>query len=192
MTPAKFQIAKNQKEKALLTVMVAVFLIGGYFYLLIRPALGELMELVPKVSSLRRELAAAKNLINSRPVVENHKNELDQKIKEFERIFPREREIPKLLEKLSKVAGESGVKIIGIKPIGSSGYDQKEVEDIYQAIPIEIIASSGYHELGKFLQKLETGYRFFMIKDLEISTSKSSVKRHDIRLVTEIFVLTHR
>ncbi|MEE8360146.1 MAG: type 4a pilus biogenesis protein PilO, partial [Candidatus Omnitrophota bacterium] len=122
MTPAKFQIAKNQKEKMILTVMVAALLIGGYFYLLIKPAIAELMVLAPKVSSLRRDLATSRNLINSRPMVEMRKSELDQKIKEFEKIFPREREIPKLLAKLSEVAGGSGVKIKGIKPIGLHGY----------------------------------------------------------------------
>ncbi|MFH1753390.1 MAG: type 4a pilus biogenesis protein PilO, partial [Candidatus Omnitrophota bacterium] len=113
-------------------------------------------------------------------------------IKEFEEIFPREREIPKLLEKLSEVASASSVRIIGIKPVVVAGFGLEDEDSIYQTIPIEIIATSGYHELGEFLQKLETGYRFIMIKELDIDASKGNVRKHDIRLITETFVLVQK
>jgi Tfp pilus assembly protein PilO len=192
MGPAKFQFAKSQKEKTLLTLLAAVIFIAVYFHLLIRPAIVQLMDLAPKVSTLRRNLSGARTLIKNRPIIERRQSELKQKIDEFEKIFPREREIPKLLEKLSGIAAESGVKIVGTKPIGLEEYGQDDEGEIYQVIPIEIIARSGYHELGDFLQKLEMAKRFVMIKDLKISANASSIKRHNVRIIAETFVLLKR
>ena len=192
MSPARFQFAKSQKEKTLLTLLVAVIFIVAYFHLLIRPAIGKLMELTPKVSTLRRNLSGARTLIMNRPIIERRQSELKQKIDEFEKIFPREREIPKLLKKLSGIANESGVKIVGTKPIGLEEYGQDDGGEIYQVIPIEIIARSGYHELGDFLQKLEMDKRFVMIKDLKISADTNSIKKHNVRIIAETFVLLKR
>ena len=87
------------------------------------------------------------------------------------------------------IAGQSGVKIVGIRPIGKKEYEPKEKGERYQEIPIEIVAISGYHALGKFLQKLEMGERFIMIKDLEVTASKNNMKRHDVSIIASTFIL---
>jgi Tfp pilus assembly protein PilO len=186
---AKAEMSKGQKEKTVLTALLAVIVLVAYFHLLLRPAVTELKGLAPKVNKMRRDLSAAKTLIKSKVVIESRSEELNEKIAELEKVFPREREVPKLLENFSKIAGVSGVRIIGIKPVVMAEPAAREENAIYQAIPIEIIARSGYHELGKFLEKLETGERFIRVKDLAISAKETSVKRHDVRLIAETYIL---
>lgn len=189
MSPAKLAITKTEKEKTLLVILAGAIVLVAYFYFLIKPAIGDLQELMPKVSKLKNDLAMAKTLALNRPAIEKRREELKAKIDKYEKIFPREREIPRLLENLSDIAKASSVKIKGIRPITSRGYGSGEESKIYQAIPIEVIALSGYHELGRFLQKLETGERFIKLKDLSIRANPTGGKRHEVMLIAETFIL---
>lgn len=189
MSPAKLAITKTEKEKTLLIILAGAIILMAYFHFLIKPAIGDLRELMPKVSELKSDLAMAKTLILNRPSIEKRKKDLKAKIDKYEKIFPREREIPRLLENFSDIAKASGVKIIGIRPITSNEYGSGEESSTYQAIPIEVIALSGYHELGRFLQKLETGERFIKLKDFSIRANPTSAKRHEVMLIAETFIL---
>ena len=191
MSPARFDLAKTDKEKTMLAVIAAVILIVVYFNFLVRPAASSLVKIVPKVSSLRKDIVSAKGLISNRGVTEKMRQELSKKLEGLEKIFPREREIPRLLESLSKIAGDSGVKILAIKPVAAvQGQDAKDSE-IYLTIPIEIEARSGYHELGRFLEKLERGERFIMIDNIEINANPESIHSHDVRLIAVTYALVN-
>jgi type IV pilus assembly protein PilO len=190
MGPAKVQLGKSKREKTLLTWLVVAVFVVAYFHFLIRPVMLEMGELLPKVATLRRDLAYARDLIANKSVIIRQRDRLRETMDEYEKILPREREIPKLLENLSSIAGEFGVKIVGVRPIGRKEYEPKTAGEIYQEIPIEVVAVSGYHALGKFLEKLETGERFIMINDLEITANDDNMARHNITLIASTFVLT--
>lgn len=192
MSAAKIELAKTKREKALLFVLVIIIVIGVYFYIFLRPAIISLSDLLPKVSTLKRDLADAKHLIENKPLIEKERDKLQLKINKYQQTFPRQQEIQRLLENLSKIASESDVKIIGIKPLDKEGLGVKKKKAIYQEFPIEIIAKSGYHQLGKFLQKLEGGERFIMVKDIEITTDPDDIKRQNTQLLASTYILVKK
>jgi len=100
---------------------------------------------------------------------------------EKEKMFVAPGEIPSLFENLSKLAQNSGLKIISLKPANSPEGDSGN----YQRIPIRISALAGTHELGKFLAELEGGGTFFRVTDLKIVANTSDIRRHSIDLSLE-------
>ncbi|NQT06523.1 MAG: type 4a pilus biogenesis protein PilO [Candidatus Omnitrophica bacterium] len=186
---AGVKLGRNKREKTLLSVLFVMIIAAVYFNLLFKPSIDELMNLLPKVSVLKADLADAKELISTRKTIEQNEAQARLKMDEYKEIFPSEEEVPKLLESLSSIAGKSRVKIIGIRPFGREGLRAAEKNVVYQEIPIEIVAQCGYHELGQFLQRLETGDRFIMVKDMDINANPENIKRHNIKLILSTYIL---
>lgn len=86
------------------------------------------------------------------------------------------------------MANDTDVKIVAIKPQRSEKAEQ--ASDVYTELPIDIEATSGYHQLGYFINRLENADRFMKIKNLRIEASDDDVLKHDISLVVSAFVLT--
>ncbi len=183
----KLQLGKNKKEQAIITIGIAVVLAAIYFILFIKPLFSEMGKILPKVSMLGSNLKIAKPLIARRPKIEKEKARLLAKIATYKKTLPSEEEIPKLLEELSNIAGESGVKLIGIKPFTKEAVEVREAGKVYREIPIRVEATSGYHELGQFLAKLEGSTRFIMVKDLAVSANPHNVRRHNIKIVASTY-----
>jgi Tfp pilus assembly protein PilO len=94
--------------------------------------------------------------------LDSYKNEitaLDKTISNLKLFIIEEVDISALIESISNLADSSGVKITQIKPVMDTS-DPKfvEVRDAkFGEIEIQIIAKSDFHQLGSFINKLETG-----------------------------------
>lgn len=84
-------------------------------------------------------------------------------------------EVPAVLEDISRLANESHVQIEQITPSKEVAESLVSSGDVkYYSLPIVIIARSGYHMFGQFLNKLESGDLLFTIRDLSVTQSKGS------------------
>ncbi|MBL7069101.1 MAG: type 4a pilus biogenesis protein PilO [Candidatus Omnitrophica bacterium] len=181
------KLAKSKRERALISVLIIILIAGGYFHIFLRPAIKKLVTLIPEVASLKNDLQDARFLMGQKASIDGQNKKLLLMMDEYQKIFPRQQEIQKILEDLSNIANESDVKIVGIRPFSEKGIGTKIV-DIYKEIPVEIVARSGYHELGEFLQRLETGGRFIIVKDFKIDSNPHNVKKQNTRLIASTYV----
>ena len=177
----------ESKKKALLIYAAALLIIIiAYFYLLLRPSVARLTDLIPKLRSRMAEIQA----VRADLPLENklkEKNRLSaEKLKAHGNRLSLEKEIPALLESLSKLAKDSRVKILGITPLQKV---RASTGAIYQEVPISINAQSGYHELGSFINKLENNERFMQISNLNVRTNRNNAKWHDVRFVVYAYML---
>ncbi|MCG2711542.1 MAG: type 4a pilus biogenesis protein PilO [Candidatus Omnitrophica bacterium] len=109
---------------------------------------------------------------------------LDNAYKEFIRRLPLQREFPIFLELLSKLARENGVKIIAMEP-------QKVVDDttlFFVKIPVLIDAYAGYHELGRFINEIESSQKFMKIDKIKMTMDTGLDKQH-VFLAVQTFCL---
>ncbi|OIO38090.1 MAG: hypothetical protein AUJ75_03300 [Candidatus Omnitrophica bacterium CG1_02_49_10] len=53
---------------------------------------------------------------------------------------------------------------------------------------MELSLLSSYHQLGYFLNKIESGPWLFEVSDIEISAGEGEPLRHSVRLLVNIFV----
>ncbi len=189
MSAMKIKFGKDKKEMIILSVLIIVVIAVVYFQLLFRPAIGRLRTLLPQTSALKKSLVEARSLVANKDILEKEKEKLQLRLDKHKEIFPSQQEIPRLLEKLSGIADESRVKIISIKPLDKEASGGAEKDGVYQEIPIKIVAKSSYHQLGRFLQNLETGDRFMMVKDLKIRANENKPKKHNVELTVSTYIL---
>ncbi len=158
------------------------------YFLLINPVIGVVMSTSPKLAVMKRQLEELKDDHRNKPLIEQTWEATKKRLAEAESHLVASNELPALLENLSALAQDSGVKIISLKPIETVAKTEK-AENVrrYHSIPIEINALSGTHELGKLLSKLESGPTFFRVTDIKITADSANIRRHSILLGLETF-----
>ncbi|MDO8525560.1 MAG: type 4a pilus biogenesis protein PilO [Candidatus Omnitrophota bacterium] len=179
---------KNTKQMMAIT---AVIILGGsYLYVnfIILPQARGVARAYDKVRKIRAEVKISERDISGIDSLKKQMEKYQSKIESYERMLPIEQEVPKLLEELSVMAKSSNVKIIGITPVQPKQETDAQAQ-IYQEIPILINAGSGYHELGKFLSRLESADRFMRVVDINIKGNSMALKRHDVELLVLTYVL---
>ena len=173
------------KKKASLIIAAALLLIFIlYFFLLLKPSLGKLNGLMPRVRAVKTRIKTTKEELRHEGELKAERQRLVESLAGYEKRLSREKEVPMLLENMSRMAKESRVKILGITPIDKRAKQNvKEGEEVYNEVPIAIRAQGGYHELGNFINKLEKGRRYIQISDIKIAANSTNPKRHSVGLV---------
>ena len=94
------------------------------------------------------------------------------------------------LEALSKIAQDTGVKIVKVQPIIKEPSGSKKDEDkkpkAYMGATFEISASSGYHEVGEFLSHLERNAAFIKVLKVIIEGREETAQIHDVNLLIQM------
>ena len=184
---------KKAKKKQVMTFMVVVcfFIVVGYFFLFFPPVMSKLTFLFQNVSRLRIRIDAAEISINSMPKLKRGIEEIRSKVDFYSNKLPREEEFPSVLENLSDMAQDAGVKITKILPSKDSqiSVEGEASSDIYQQKEILISAQCGYHQLGAFIAALENAERFMEVSHIEIESGRVNPKRHSVQLTVKTFIL---
>jgi type IV pilus assembly protein PilO len=182
------ELRKDQKKMMILAAFVTIAALFAYFRLLFMPQVSGLFSTVAKVNKLKTGLKNAEAEIGRMGEMRTSIASYDEKIVRYGDLLPTEEGIPTLLESLSEMARSSGMKIVSIEPV-----EDKENKALrgqaYQAIPINMNARAGYHELGKFFSTLEDSGRFIKIADIRIKTTAASPKKHDVELLVLTYIL---
>jgi len=110
-------------------------------------------------------------------------NNLNDKIRPIQ-------EVPSILDTISSVANENSVKIDQLEPDKAHQEVLKSTPDAkYYALPLEIKAHCGYHMFGHFLNKLENGNMFFVMKDFIIQNGDKDVNSHSFSLTIKVILV---
>ncbi len=177
--------SRNPREKKMFVAVAVMAIIAFDYLLLINPVIGLCMRTTPKLTATKSQLQELKDNQRNKVLIDRSWETTNKRLTAAERGFVASDELPALLENLSKLAQDSGVKIISLKPIENVSKADKERR--YHSIPIAINASSGTHELGRLLSKLESGPTFFRVTDIKIAAESADIKRHSIQLDLETF-----
>lgn len=187
---AKFilDFQKNKKQTALLITLGAVLAFIAYLNFLLIPQAASVISTFKNMAKLNADVRGAVSDIASIGSLEKEISSYDEKIERYVNMLPAEKEIPALLENLAAMARDANVRIVAITPVTGKETDGEKGR-IYQEMPIQISAKSGYHELGRFLLSLESSDRFIKIVDMEVRGNSTTPKRHDIDLLLTTYVL---
>ncbi|MCX5687145.1 MAG: type 4a pilus biogenesis protein PilO [Candidatus Omnitrophica bacterium] len=182
----------NEKQK--IYILVAIFGIAGlilYYNLLLKPQFSSFIARNKEFRVVKERVKTGEALIaNKAELIRQHDNFKKQE-GYFEKRLPSQDQISSLLEDFSNVAESSGVNILKIKPLEESVpvSKQKVVSNSYTEFPILIEARAGYHQLGVFVNKLETMDRFIKIIDMDVSGTVKNPRDHDIKIGIITYVL---
>lgn len=184
----------DSKEKQKIYILVAIFVIAGlmiYYNLLLKPQFSSFIAKNKEFRVVKERVKAGEALIANKTELTRQYDNFKKQAGYLEKRLPSQDQISSLLEDFSDVAESSDVNILKIKPLEESAplSKQKVVSNSYTEFPILIEARAGYHQLGAFVNKLETMDRFIKIIDMDVSGNAKNPRDHDIKIRIITYVL---
>ncbi len=181
---------KNADQKTIYYIFggVLLFIFLLDYFVIMRPQINTLTKLTPEISEMKGNVERTEtNLLrlnDYRAQIKDFKNKVAQL---GESVSARE-EVPLLLEKISRMALENGVKINQIMPRPDSQELVLEQNDRdYYTLPVSVEAKSSYHAFGRFLNEIENDDMFFKPQAFVIAKGNSG-RNNSIKLIIEAIV----
>ena len=145
-----------------------IALIIVFYLLFVFPSgLKVLMRKIGECSLLKAQIVETEKNWKDIDKFRKQVSQVKRKIDFYEKKLPGEKDLPAILEYLSDAARELNVKITEIKP-SEQDKDKSAQVSLYSETAILLKAECSYHQLGRFLNKLENADRFMKISDIEI------------------------
>ena len=94
--------------------------------------------------------------------------------------LPSDTEVPGLLEDITNKGLLNGMEIAGID------LQAEQESEFYVELPIEIVASGSYHDLGAFISGMAALPRIVTLHDFQISSSDNA-HIHDIKILAKTY-----
>ena len=158
-----------------------------YLGLFLGPGIKGAFRLFSEVSQLRANIVNTQRQWAQIDKTKEKISQLSKRISYYEVKLPSEKEVPAVLGYLSDSARELNVRLIEIKPVEEEDKKQKGLS--YYSVPILLKAESGYHQLGRFLNRLETADRFMKISDIKIAVGHEKANIHKVQLTVITYVM---
>ena len=181
-------------EKQKLYVLFAIFGFAGfmlYYNFLLKPQFAGFNAKNKEYRVVRGRVKNEEAMIANEASLNRQYDNFQKQAEYLQKRLPAQDQISSLLEDFSNVAESSGVKILRIKPLEEPVplNKAKQANNAYTEFPILIEARAGYHQLGAFVDKLETMDRFIKITDIDIAGMEKDPRRHDIKMRIVTYVL---
>jgi type IV pilus assembly protein PilO len=180
--PVFEKIEKISKTQRILICSGAFLLLTGAFvYLFYLPKSQKIGELTIDYKNRVQQLATAKK---NAMQLERFRNDIKKAGKEYKivmKALPDKQEIPSLLSSISQAGQAVGLDFFEFQP-------RPEIpKDFFAEIPVSIIVSGSYHNVGLFFDKVANLPRIVNIKDIKMCPLKGSDK-----LITTCTAVTYK
>jgi type IV pilus assembly protein PilO len=156
-----------------------------FFFVFYQPKSKEILGLTKQRDTTAQELQKAKA---AAATIDKHRSEMAMLQEQFDAtsvLFPKEKEIPRLLTDISAEGQNAGLEFLAFKPQAAVP------KDFYSDIPIDIQVRGPYHNLGSFLDHVSKLSRIVSVSNVKISSPKESAGEmfldSNCRLVTYQF-----
>ena len=170
---------------------ILVFFFFVDYMVLMRPQLNALGKINPKIRTLADDIKATKENVQKIDYYKKEVERLKEKVAEISQKVRSKEEMSMILEEISQVANQSKVKIDQISPKADDlqMLVQNNKKD-YFALPISIEAKSGYHNLGRFLNRLESSDIYFGITALNVVPTDDPTL-HSVKLTINAIIFDY-
>jgi len=186
------ELEKHQLNKLVAIVVLIFFLIFGSCFLIFRPQSRAIRTYRSRAGSLEKKISTAKAKIARKSQLLAEIDDIKESLIQYEKKLPREKDIPVLLEELTDIVELADIEFVSIRPQRTSPIEElagKGGEGAYLRLPIEVKMHCGFHDLEKFLFRLEQTKRFVKVISFEIKGScNEDPSRHEVRLIIEVYM----
>jgi Tfp pilus assembly protein PilO len=149
-------------RRAALTLVAGLTLLLGYGFVL-TPAFDALDRAVREEQRLREAIRSQAPFAAAVPALQAQQALIVQRFEALLGQLPTESEVPALLDDISRVGMDSGLKFraIALQP--------EALEPYYYALPIAIEVEGAYHDLGRFMSGLARLSRIVTLHDFSLT-----------------------
>jgi len=184
-----FNKLNDQTRYAVLGGVVLLVILLDVFFLAV-PQIGSITDVNGQISKIGTDTEQVKTDMARIKVL---KKDLQDKRDQLKILSGRVRltqEVPAVLSAISSIANEYGVKIDQLTP--QKNHQEAlttDGDDKYYSLPIVIKASSGYHNFGHFLNRLENEDMFFITKDFVIQNDSKAANARQYSMTIDIILV---
>ena len=183
---AKTFLVPDQQKKVLYGVLAVVGLVVWLNFLLV-PQWKQWGRQGTELKSLQEQVTQARRLLAQLPGVEQNQALLSSQVAIRPTLISPQEQLPELMDRIAQVARASRLRLSSLKPgaeisgltAGPSGYVE---------VPIEIETLAGYHQVGAFLDALESSEHLLRVQSLEIATGGRDMWNHRTRITLQAYL----
>jgi type IV pilus assembly protein PilO len=174
-------------KKIFILIGILCVIAGIYLYLLYLPSQNEMKILKTELDKLMKEAnqgkMIARDLDKFKAQVKELREELDKALTQL----PNEKEIPDILKSISRLGKESSLEFTLFKP------KPEEPQQFYARVPIDLVMTGSYHNIGLFFDKIGKLPRIINVIDFNMTRAKEVKGREmDIVIKASSLITTYR
>jgi type IV pilus assembly protein PilO len=178
----------STQKKILILVGILCVIAGFYLYALFIPRMDEIKLSKMELSKLAKELNESKAITRDLEKFKEQVQKLNEELKNALTQLPNEKEIPEILQNISKLGKESSLEFTLFRP------KPEEPQQFYAKVPIELIALGSYHNIGIFFDKVSKLPRIINVVDFNMTRAKEIKGRSETEnlVKTSCMINTYR
>ncbi len=178
----------DPRQRLLLTGIFAA--IGGVLWIqfFLVPQAGRAGRLSSELKGMRAQVEKTRRELKQMPEMERSRSLLAAQYAVPAPAAPPEEQLPDLMDRIAQAARSAHVRIITLHPKQDLAQTQAGPSG-YLEIPLELAATAGYHQVGRFLDELERSGTLVRLKELEIRPSGQDLWNHQIKMQLLAFLV---
>jgi type IV pilus assembly protein PilO len=167
----------SSRTQMIIFGLLCVVAVAGAWQVSIGPGSAELETRRAQLAKLEGEVIRVQAITDKLPALQREVKALQVSLRETTAAIPEEKDPQDVLRSLHDVAAESSLDIASFKPSEIVAKAQ------YSEWPIQLTFEGGYHDLGRFFDRLASMARLISVTDLNIKTKVKPTGRGTV-LVT--------
>ena len=191
--------------------LVAIVAVWVYYGAVVKPLFRAVAEVSQAGRVAKGQLREIEQAFTQEPQLRRQRLQLEQQVARLRAAIPTEEGLPAVIERLTELAGQTGVKlqlIVPQRPLASAtqttgrsgeakalraersaGTGEGSGLPPYTEIPIQLDALAGFHQLGTFLSRVEQGEHPMQLRSLRISENPKLLRRQVVKMTLAAYLL---
>jgi type IV pilus assembly protein PilO len=149
-------------RKIIILAVVNIAIIGGLYWFLIGPKYDEIGKLKNDLSSLQSKLDENRTIASDIPRYLKEKEEMEARLNAAVAQLPNEKEIPDLIDSISRAGEKAGLKILVFRP------SRETSRGFYAEVPVNMSVEGRFESLYDFSAKVGSLPRIVNIENMNI------------------------
>ena len=156
----------SAKNRAIIVGVVLVLMIGAFYQFVYTKKSARIKTQKSSLAKLNSELQDLRAIQKKLNEFKSMIKDLEAQLNEAQRQLPKQREIPTLLNDMSKFGKESGLEFITFRPA------KEKKKGFYAEVPVSLVFSGPFHNIAAFIDKIVHYPRIIKITNLSLAGPK--------------------
>ena len=175
------KLIKEHKWSVLSIVSGLLFII--IFFSHVAPSVGEILSIHRQIQECRQKIAGVNTESLEHKRIEQDKLVLKDQIEQFVFDQNQDSHMPQLLALLMKCAKKKGICILKIQP------EQHRKKKRHVEVPIQLILTSKFHQLGSFINAIETSKPIIRVEEVSMTSKNITSNMLDVEMTLVVYYL---
>ena len=163
-----------KQVKVVFAIILAILVFIGSYFFFISDELKALDRMQSKETQLRNDFKLKYQMAANLKLYREQLSEMEEQFTELLKMLPSKNEMPGLLDDLTFVATDAGLKI------NSLDWEEPLQKDFYIELPIKVSVVGDYHEIGNMISNVAKLPRIVSLHNFVIAKEKSGLLKMDI------------